>query len=220
MTGSGLDNRSSTGAVLPSYASGTSATRCWATPSGPTWAGPPPRVPGHEALVDVPSGRRWTYARAGGRRRRPGHRPAGARASRPGTGSGSGLPTAPNGRCSSTPRASVGAILVTINPAYRTHELEFVLHQAGVETWSRRRLSRRRTTERWSPRCGRAAPGCARSTSSARPAWDESGRDGRRRGAPGRGGGGACRPTTRSTSSTPRARRDSPRAPRSATTTS
>ena len=28
--------------------------------------------------------------------------------------------------------ASVGAILVTVNPAYRTHELAFVLNQAGV----------------------------------------------------------------------------------------
>ena len=30
--------------------------------------------------------------------------------------------------------ARIGAILVTINPAYRTHELEFVLRQAGVRT--------------------------------------------------------------------------------------
>ena len=27
---------------------------------------------------------------------------------------------------------AIGAILVTINPAYRTHELEFVLRQAGI----------------------------------------------------------------------------------------
>jgi fatty-acyl-CoA synthase len=30
--------------------------------------------------------------------------------------------------------ARIGAVLVNINPAYRTHELEFVLRQAGVET--------------------------------------------------------------------------------------
>ena len=28
--------------------------------------------------------------------------------------------------------AKIGAILVNINPAYRTHELEFVLNQAGI----------------------------------------------------------------------------------------
>ena len=30
--------------------------------------------------------------------------------------------------------ARIGAILVTINPAYRTHELTYVLNQAGVST--------------------------------------------------------------------------------------
>ena len=28
--------------------------------------------------------------------------------------------------------AKIGVILVNINPAYRTHELEFVLNQAGI----------------------------------------------------------------------------------------
>ncbi len=28
--------------------------------------------------------------------------------------------------------AKLGVILVNINPAYRTHELEFVLNQAGI----------------------------------------------------------------------------------------
>ena len=28
--------------------------------------------------------------------------------------------------------AKIGAILVNINPAYRTHELEYVLNQAGI----------------------------------------------------------------------------------------
>ena len=30
--------------------------------------------------------------------------------------------------------AKIGAILVTINPAYRTHELAYVLNQSGVRT--------------------------------------------------------------------------------------
>ena len=54
------------------------APRCSATPSAATWTGRSRRYPDREALVDVPSGRRWTYAEFGARRR-----PGGARAARP-----------------------------------------------------------------------------------------------------------------------------------------
>ena len=39
--------------------------------------------------------------------------------------------------------AKIGAILVNVNPAYRTHELEYVLNQAGISA-ARRRPSRSR----------------------------------------------------------------------------
>ena len=78
--------------------------------------------------------------------------------------------------------AKIGAILVNINPAYRTHELEYVLNQAGISAAGRARRSfkttdygamidevrpncptlrqvvlhrRRRTGTRWSSRAGR-----------------------------------------------------------------
>ena len=44
--------------------------------------------------------------------------------------------------------AKIGAILVNINPAYRTHELDFVLKQSGVSCWSRPSGSRPPTTRR------------------------------------------------------------------------
>ena len=44
--------------------------------------------------------------------------------------------------------AKIGAVLVCINPAYRTHELQYVLVQAGVSCASRRARSGRPTTRR------------------------------------------------------------------------
>ncbi|MGD8150793.1 AMP-binding protein [Ornithinimicrobium sp. Y1694] len=84
-----------------------------------------------EALVEVPTGRRWTYAefRADVDTLARGLVAAGLR-----TGDRVGI-WAPN--CAEWTfvqfaTAKIGAILVNINPSYRTHELEFVLNQAGV----------------------------------------------------------------------------------------
>jgi fatty-acyl-CoA synthase len=84
-----------------------------------------------EAVVDVPSGRRWTYAQldAGTDEVARGLIAAGV-----GKGDRVGI-WAPN--CAEWvllqyATAKVGAILVNINPAYRTHELGYVLRQAGV----------------------------------------------------------------------------------------
>ena len=41
---------------------GRPTPRCSARPSAPTWPRTAARLPDHEALVDCPSGRRWTYA--------------------------------------------------------------------------------------------------------------------------------------------------------------
>ena len=40
----------------------------------------------------------------------------------------------PSGRSIQYAIAKIGAILVNINPAYRTHELAYVLNQSGVRT--------------------------------------------------------------------------------------
>ncbi|MEV0360128.1 AMP-binding protein [Nocardia sp. NPDC050697] len=87
--------------------------------------------PEREALVDLPSGRRWSYrdlvAAVDGIA--TGLLEHGVR-----TGDRVGI-WAPN--CAEWflvqyATAKIGAILVNINPAYRTSELEFVLRQAGV----------------------------------------------------------------------------------------
>ncbi|WP_433075679.1 AMP-binding protein [Dactylosporangium sp. CA-052675] len=89
------------------------------------------RVPGADALVDVPTGRRWTYreflaeveavargllARGIGKGERVGIR----------------APNCPEWTILQYATAKIGAILVNINPAYRTHELAYVLEQSGV----------------------------------------------------------------------------------------
>ena len=104
---------------------------CSATPSGPTWAA---RRPGS------PATRPWSTCRRGAAGPTPNSpatwtawraacsAPARSRA----TASGSGPPICPEWTLLQYATATIGAILVTINPAYRTHELEFVLNQAGI----------------------------------------------------------------------------------------
>src|SRR6266700_4016481 len=58
------------------------------------------RHAGRDALIDIPAGKRWTYAER---------------------------------TLVQYAAAKVGAILVNINPAYRTSELEFVLNQSGAK---------------------------------------------------------------------------------------
>ncbi|MFJ3201328.1 AMP-binding protein [Streptomyces sp. NPDC086989] len=89
------------------------------------------RFPGRDALVDLASGRRWTYAELA----------ADVDALALGLldlgivkGDRVGI-WAPN-RSEWTlvqyATAKIGAILVTVNPAYRSHEVEYVLRQAGI----------------------------------------------------------------------------------------
>jgi fatty-acyl-CoA synthase len=91
------------------------------------------RFPDREALVDVAQGRRWTYAalRADVDRLARALLAIGVE-----TGDRVGI-WAPN--CSEWTlvqyaTAKMGAILVNINPSYRSHELEYVLNQAGITT--------------------------------------------------------------------------------------
>ena len=70
--------------------------------------------------------------------------------------------------------AKLGAILVNINPAYRTHELAYVLKQAGISVLLAAPTSSPATTARWSPRCSRECPQtCGKASSSATPQWDD-----------------------------------------------
>jgi fatty-acyl-CoA synthase len=131
MTNAARHNGSITGGALPSYASGPSATPLSGDTIGANLRRTAARVPGHEALVDVPSGRRWTYAElaADVDRLASALLNAGVEA---GDRVGIWAPNCPEWTLVQYATASVGAILVNINPAYRTHELEFVLNQSGV----------------------------------------------------------------------------------------
>ena len=87
--------------------------------------------PDREALVDVPTGRRWTYASFA---EAVDEVALGLLAKGIGKGDRVGIWAV---NCAEWvlvqyATARIGAIMVNINPAYRTHELEYVLRQAGI----------------------------------------------------------------------------------------
>jgi fatty-acyl-CoA synthase len=86
---------------------------------------------GREALVDVPSGRRWTYAQLN----EATDVLAGALIAdgiAAGDRVGIWAPNCPEWVLVQYATAKIGAILVNINPAYRAHELAYALRQSGV----------------------------------------------------------------------------------------
>ena len=88
--------------------------------------------PGNDAMIDVPSERRWSYDqfRCAVRQLASGLLSAGIG---PGDRVGIWSPNTPEWTITQYATAEIGAILVTINPAYRLHELEYVLNQAEVQ---------------------------------------------------------------------------------------
>jgi fatty-acyl-CoA synthase len=84
-----------------------------------------------EALVDVQQGIRWTYAEFDGEVMRLARA---LLASGVGKGMRVGIwaPNCAQWTVVQYATAKLGAILVNINPSYRTHELQFVLNQAGI----------------------------------------------------------------------------------------
>jgi fatty-acyl-CoA synthase len=131
MTAAGRERGSVFGDALPSYASGPSALPLLGDTIGANLRRTAARVPGSEALVDVPSGHRWTYGELAADVDRLATALLGAGIG-PGDRVGIWAPNCPEWVLLQYASATVGAILVTINPAYRTHELEFVLRQAGI----------------------------------------------------------------------------------------
>ena len=118
--------------------------------------------------------------------------------------------------------ARIGAVLVTVNPAYRTHELSFVIGQSGLRTMVAASSFKGAELRRHDRRGACRAPCAGRRRADRRAVVGRSrdvGPGGRRRGAR-RDRAPSCRPATRSTSSTRRARRASRRARRSRTATS
>lgn len=84
-----------------------------------------------EALVDVVSGRRWTYTEFGAAVEELAR---GLMASGVAKGDRVGIwaLNCPEWVLVQYATARIGAVMVTINPAYRAHELSYVLEQAGI----------------------------------------------------------------------------------------
>ncbi|HEV2372102.1 MAG TPA: AMP-binding protein [Streptosporangiaceae bacterium] len=88
--------------------------------------------PAADALVDVPSGRRWSYSQldTDTDTLARGLVDLGIQA---GERVGIWSPNCPEWVLLQYATAKIGAILVNINPAYRTHELAYALRQSGVK---------------------------------------------------------------------------------------
>ncbi|WP_336321864.1 AMP-binding protein [Streptomyces lavendofoliae] len=114
-----------------SYAHGTSDTPLLGDTIGANLARAVERFPGREALIDVPSGRRWTYAEFDAAVDRLA-RALMAAGTDKGDRVGIWAVNCPEWVLTQYATARIGAIMVNINPAYRAHELAYVLNQAGV----------------------------------------------------------------------------------------
>ncbi|MGA8980449.1 MAG: AMP-binding protein, partial [Pedococcus sp.] len=84
-----------------------------------------------EALVDVAQGIRWTYAEFGAEVDRLARALLAVGVAK-GDRVGIWAPNCAQWTVVQYATAKIGSILVNINPSYRTHELEFVLKQAGI----------------------------------------------------------------------------------------
>nr|WP_202493827.1 linear/branched/unsaturated fatty acid:CoA ligase LbuL [Streptomyces sp. SID7813] len=87
--------------------------------------------PDREALVDVPSGRRWTYAEFGAAVDELA-RGLLAKGVTRGDRVGIWAVNCPEWVLVQYATARIGVIMVNVNPAYRAHELEYVLQQSGI----------------------------------------------------------------------------------------
>jgi fatty-acyl-CoA synthase len=119
--------------LTTSYAHGTGVVPLLGETIGANLAATAARRADHEALVETTTGRRWTYAGLDAWATAVA-RGLLARGVRTGNRVGIWSPNCAEWVAVQYATARIGAILVTINPAYRTSELEFVLRQAGVRT--------------------------------------------------------------------------------------
>jgi len=114
-----------------SYSHGTSATALLGETIGDNLRRVAAEFGGSEAVVDVPTGRRWTYRQfdADSDALARGLLAAGIAVR---DRVGIWAPNCADWVLLQFATAKIGAILVNINPAYRSHELAYVLRQAGV----------------------------------------------------------------------------------------
>ena len=114
-----------------SYANGTSDLPLIGRTIGADLSRTAARLPDHEVMVDVPTGRRWTYRELEDvvDRVATGLIRAGIDK---GDRVGIWAPNGPEWVFVQYATARIGAILVNINPAYRSHELQYVVNQSTV----------------------------------------------------------------------------------------
>lgn len=116
---------------LPSYASGVSDVPLLGDTIGGNLDRAVAAFPDREALVDRPAGRRWTYRELGAAVDALACGLAGQGIAK-GDRVGIWAPNCAEWLLVQYATAKIGAILVNLNPAYRTGELEYVLRRAGV----------------------------------------------------------------------------------------
>ncbi len=119
--------------VAPSYARGSTEPPLLDETIGQNLDRTATRFPDREALIEVATARRWTYRdlQQDTRRIASGLLAMGIR---PGDRVGLWSPNNAEWTLVQYATARIGAILVTINPAYRLDELHYVLNQAGIRT--------------------------------------------------------------------------------------
>ncbi|MET9654032.1 MULTISPECIES: AMP-binding protein [unclassified Streptomyces] len=155
-----------------SYAHGASGTELLGDTIGANLDRAVAAWPDREALVDVPSGRRWTYARFGADVDRLADALLGSGVAK-GDRVGIWAVNCAEWVLVQYATARIGAIMVNINPAYRAHELEYVLRQAGISllfaSLSHKTSDYRAMVEQVRPAC----PELREAVYIGDPSWDE-----------------------------------------------
>lgn len=118
-------------ALSPSHTSGPTDTPLLEHTIGADLARTVERFADREALVDVQGGRRWTYAEFGAAVTEVALGLL-AKGVRKGDRVGIWAVNCPEWVMTQYATARIGAIMVNVNPAYRVHELAYVLRQAGI----------------------------------------------------------------------------------------
>ncbi|HXV94839.1 MAG TPA: AMP-binding protein, partial [Pseudonocardia sp.] len=171
-----------TAPAVPSYASGISDVPLLGDTIGDNLDRTAAAQPDAEALVEVQTGRRWTYARL---REDADVVAMGLQAAglRKGDRVGIWAPNVAEWTIVQFATAKIGVILVNINPAYRTHELEYVLKQAGISLLIAARSFKTSDYEAMISEVGPNCPELRQVVLIGTPGWDalvEAGRSGDR----------------------------------------
>ncbi|MFE9452371.1 AMP-binding protein [Streptomyces sp. NPDC006739] len=154
-----------------SYAHGTGGTALLGDTIGASLDRTVAAWPDREALVEVASGRRWTYAEFAADVDRLAYALLASGVAK-GDRVGIWAVNCAEWVLVQYATARIGAIMVNINPAYRTHEVEYVLQQAGISllfaSLSHRTSDYRAMVEQVRGRC----PELRETVYIADPSWD------------------------------------------------